>query len=80
MAQELNANYTADVTLIAEFRKYRSGSASHGVFEINTVGKVGCYAHAIYYYIYPLGCNLPSSRLLIVEGDEHQQGIKYISI
>ena len=80
MTQKFYTNYTADISLIAEFREDSIRSASHGVFEINTVGKVGCYAHTIYYYIYTLGCNLPSSCLLVVEGDEHQQGIKYISI
>ena len=71
MAQELNANYTADIPLIAEFREDSIRSASHGVFEIYTVGKVGCYAHSIYYYKYPLGSHLPSSHLLVVEWNEH---------
>ena len=71
MTQKFYTNYTADIPLIAEFREDSIRSASHGVFEINTVGKVGCYAHSIYYYKYPLGSHLPSSHLLVVEGNEH---------
>ena len=71
MTQKFYTNYTADISLIAEFREDSIRSASHGVFEIYTVGKVGCYAHSIYYYKYPLGSHLPSSHLLVVEWNEH---------
>ena len=71
MTQKFYTNYTADIPLIAKFREDSIRSASHGVFEIYTVGKVGCYAHSIYYYKYPLGSHLPSSHLLVVEWNEH---------
>ena len=71
MAQKLHAYDAADISLIAEFREDSIRSASHGVFEIYTVGKVGCYARSIYYYKYPLGSHLPSSHLLVVEWNEH---------
>ena len=71
MTQKFYTNYTADISLIAEFREDSIRSASHGVFEIYTVGKIGCYAHSIYYYKYPLGSHLPSSHLLVVEWNEH---------
>ena len=71
MAQKFYTNYTSDISLIAEFREDSIRSASHGVFEINTVGKVGCYARSIYYYKYPFGSHLPSSHLLVVEWNEH---------
>ena len=71
MAQKLHAYDAAYITLVAEFRENGIGSASHGVFEIYTVGKVGCYAHSIYYYKYPLGSHLLSSHLLVVEWNEH---------
>ena len=71
MTQKFYTNYTADISLIAEFREDSIRSASHGVFEIYTIGKVGCYARSIYYYIYPLGSHLPSSHLLVVEWNEH---------
>ena len=71
MTQKFYTNYTADIPLIAEFREDSIRSASHGVFEIYTVGKVGCYAHSIYYYKYPLGSHLPSSHLLVEIGRAH---------
>ena len=66
MAQKLHTDDAADIALVAEFGEYGICRTSHSVFEIYTIGKVGCYARSIYNDKQPFGCHLPTSRLFIV--------------